>query len=96
MLFFGLAQSIPPCAIMGPAEQAMNIHQRPVENGFPSNILILNTLLDIYAKCGTIQKAQKLFDKTDDAHPVSWNVMIQSYAIHGYNRCGFMYCFYTN
>jgi len=40
----------------GSSSKGMDIHQRVVENGFSSNVTILNALIDMYAKCGTIHK----------------------------------------
>jgi len=44
----------------------MNICQRVVENGFALNIAVLNSLIDMYAKCEAIHKSQYLFYKMHD------------------------------
>jgi pentatricopeptide repeat protein len=42
-------------------------------------------LIDMYAKCGSIEKARELFDKMHQRDVVSWTAMIAGYAMHG---CG--------
>jgi len=64
----------------------MNFHQIVLENGFSLNIFVMNDLIDMYAKCGRIHKAKKLFDKMHDANTISWITIIGGYAIHDYNK----------
>lgn len=42
---------LPIYAIMEYWEEGMDIHQRIVEKTFSSNVVVVNALLDIYAKC---------------------------------------------
>ena len=44
------------CAIMGDLEESMEINQRLVENDFSLNFMVVNALIDIYAKYGRIHK----------------------------------------
>jgi len=39
--------------------------------------------MDMYAKCGDIEKARHLFDKMPERNVVSWTTMIGGYAMHG-------------
>lgn len=43
---------------------------------FSSNIIVMNVLINMYAKYGIINKARELFNKMHDANIVSWNAMI--------------------
>jgi len=56
---------------MGALEEGMEIRQRVVENGFPSNVMVLNVLIGMYTTCGRIHKAQELFNKMHDAYTIS-------------------------
>ncbi|XP_057818471.2 pentatricopeptide repeat-containing protein At2g13600-like [Cryptomeria japonica] len=78
------ASILPACTKMGALEQGMDIHQRIIESGFLSDIVVMNALIDMYAKCGSIHKACELFDKMPQRNVVSWNTMIAGYTQYGF------------
>ena len=45
-----------------------------------------NALVDMYAKCDALVKAQKVFNELPVRDVVSWNTMITGYVQHGYNE----------
>ncbi|KAI5058796.1 hypothetical protein GOP47_0026966 [Adiantum capillus-veneris] len=47
--------------------------------------LIGNKLIDLYAKCGLLEEAQKVFDTLPARNTVSWNTLIAGYI---FNECG--------
>ncbi|XP_057869035.2 pentatricopeptide repeat-containing protein At4g21065 isoform X1 [Cryptomeria japonica] len=77
------ASILPACAKIGALEQGMEFHQRIIKNGILSN-LVTNALIYMYAKCGNIFKARELFDNMSQSDVVSWNAMIEGYAMNGY------------
>ncbi|KAH9288084.1 hypothetical protein KI387_032201 [Taxus chinensis] len=80
---FTFATILPACAKIRALEQGMNIHQRIMESGFLSDVVVANALVDMYAKCGNILKAREVFDKMSKKNVVSWNAMIAGYAQNG-------------
>ncbi|XP_058093247.1 pentatricopeptide repeat-containing protein At3g29230-like [Magnolia sinica] len=46
---------------------------------------VCNALVDMYAKCGILNKAMRVFDGIVEKDVVSWNSMVQGLAMHG---CG--------
>ncbi|XP_057854814.2 pentatricopeptide repeat-containing protein At1g11290, chloroplastic-like [Cryptomeria japonica] len=78
------ASILPACAKMGALEQGMDIHQSIMEEGFLSDIIVGNALVDMYAKCGSIVKAREMFDRMPERNVISWNAMIAGYAQNGF------------
>ncbi|XP_050378177.1 pentatricopeptide repeat-containing protein At1g08070, chloroplastic-like [Argentina anserina] len=54
-------------------------------NGLKGNIAMVTTLVDMYAKCGRVDKARRIFDRMDRRDVVSWSAMISGYSQA--NRC---------
>ncbi|XP_057837801.1 pentatricopeptide repeat-containing protein At4g02750-like isoform X2 [Cryptomeria japonica] len=75
---------LPSCAKMGALEQGMDIHQSITVGGFLSDTMVGNALVDMYAKCGSIDKARELFDRMPQRNVISWNAMISGYAQNGF------------
>lgn len=61
----------------------MEIHESIVDIGYPSDAVVMNALLNLYGKCGSLENAQKVFDQMDQPHVFSWNSMIAAYSEHG-------------
>ncbi|KAH9297552.1 hypothetical protein KI387_029234 [Taxus chinensis] len=83
---FTFASILPACAKMGAFKQGMDIHQSAIESGFLSDVVVASALVDMYAKCGSTQKAREIFNKMSQRDAVSWNAMIAGYAIHGFHK----------
>eukprot|EP01018_Ginkgo_biloba_P019015 Gb_21714 [translate_table: standard] len=79
------ASVLPACANLAALEHGKEVHENIIKSGFDSDIFVGNALVDMYAKCGSIENAWKMFDKMLKRDAVSWNTMIGGYAIHG---CG--------
>ncbi|KAF3438951.1 hypothetical protein FNV43_RR17226 [Rhamnella rubrinervis] len=51
--------------------------------GFDKDVTISNALIGLYARCGNISIARRLFDEFNARDAVSWTVMINGYGLHG-------------
>ncbi|KAH9292088.1 hypothetical protein KI387_042726 [Taxus chinensis] len=80
---FTFANILPACAKIGALEQGMDIHQSIKDRGILSDV-VANVLVDMYAKCGTIDKACEPFDRMPQKNVVSWTVMIAGYDQNGF------------
>eukprot|EP00268_Persea_americana_P066160 TRINITY_DN8949_c0_g1_i7.p1 TRINITY_DN8949_c0_g1~~TRINITY_DN8949_c0_g1_i7.p1 ORF type:complete len:757 (+),score=115.65 TRINITY_DN8949_c0_g1_i7:263-2533(+) len=81
-----IASIIPACAELALLRPGRQIHGYATKNGYSSNTFILNPLIYMYAKCGDLQAAQRIFDSMLFRDVVSWNTIIMAYAIHGFGR----------
>ncbi|XP_044479026.1 pentatricopeptide repeat-containing protein At2g27610-like [Mangifera indica] len=57
-----------------------------IKPGFVSNVVVGTALVDMYAKCGKLLDARKVFDFLNSKNLVSWNTMLVGYAQHGLGR----------
>ncbi|KAI3687235.1 hypothetical protein L1987_80929 [Smallanthus sonchifolius] len=54
------------------------------QNRVHLTVTLGNAFIDMYAKCGNIDAAVKLFNEMQDKDLVSWNAMIVGFASHGH------------
>ncbi|XP_024523463.1 pentatricopeptide repeat-containing protein At2g33680-like isoform X2 [Selaginella moellendorffii] len=64
-------------------EKITALRSRAAEAGFTDDNFVANTLVDVYAKCGSLADAKMVFDKMPCPDVVSWNAMILGYAENG-------------
>eukprot|EP01018_Ginkgo_biloba_P008632 Gb_28758 [translate_table: standard] len=79
------ASVVPACANLAVLELGKKVHEEIVRSGFQADIFVGNALVDMYAKCGSVEDAHKVFSKMHTRSVVSWSAMIVGYAMHG---CG--------
>ncbi|KAK7302780.1 hypothetical protein RJT34_13676 [Clitoria ternatea] len=51
---------------------------------FGGNVVFHNAVLDLYAKCGSLKNAERLFEKMSKRDVVSWTTLLMGYARGGY------------
>lgn len=71
------------CASIAAIELARQVHSLISKTTFNNDIVVSNSLIDTYAKCGNIKDARSVFDMMREHDVISWNAMISGYAIHG-------------
>ncbi|KAM7278027.1 hypothetical protein ACFE04_005161 [Oxalis oulophora] len=74
---------ISACAHLGALDKAKWVHVYVNRNGFGRALPINNALIDMYAKCGSLDGAHEIFDKMRRRNVISWTSMINAFAIHG-------------
>eukprot|EP01018_Ginkgo_biloba_P032084 Gb_05882 [translate_table: standard] len=80
---FTFASVLSACANLVALEQGKEIHEEIIRSGFQSDVIVGNALVDLYAKCGSIDNAGFVFNKMPKRDAVSWNTMIAGYALNG-------------
>ncbi|MCO5568924.1 hypothetical protein L7F22_022627 [Adiantum nelumboides] len=59
------------------------LHADALKKGFTSDVIIANTLVSMYGKCGCSRQAKFIFDMIPERTVVSWNVMLAAYLEQG-------------
>ncbi|KAK9691613.1 hypothetical protein RND81_09G207800 [Saponaria officinalis] len=83
---FTLVSVIPALAELSILRQAKWIHGLSIRSCMDKNVYVMTALVDMYAKCGSIQTARKLFDNMGEKHVTTWNAMIDAYGTHGLGK----------
>jgi pentatricopeptide repeat protein len=74
------------CGDVPAIEWGKQTHCCIMKPGFESNVVLGSALIDMYAKCGRVSEARKVFDNLITKNLVSWNTMLLGYAQHGFGR----------
>jgi pentatricopeptide repeat protein len=81
-----VASVLPVCASVAAVKQGKEIHGRVVRNAFELDVYVGSALLDMYAKCASLEHAFQVFDKMSRRNVVSWNAMISGCAQNGHAK----------
>ncbi|CAM6069276.1 unnamed protein product [Sphagnum tenellum] len=78
-----LCALIKACAGLGALEDGRLVHKQLIQSGFESDVFVGSSLVDMYAKCGSIKDAWRVFNKMSSRNVVTWTAMIL-----GHVKCG--------
>ncbi|XP_010912774.2 pentatricopeptide repeat-containing protein At5g16860 [Elaeis guineensis] len=81
-----LVNILPACASLRALAQAKEIHGYALRSGLFWDIFVGNAIIDVYAKCGMMEDACRVFNGMEVKDVVSWNVMVTGYSQNG-NFC---------
>ncbi|KAJ7565562.1 hypothetical protein O6H91_02G065400 [Diphasiastrum complanatum] len=71
------------CASPETLADGKEIHAAIVNVGLESDVVVGTALVNTYSKCGSLEDAQRVFDKMPDRNVVSWSAMIAAHAQFG-------------
>ncbi|KAI9115142.1 hypothetical protein K1719_014155 [Acacia pycnantha] len=80
---FALVSALKSCSSLLASFQGRQLHCLVLKSGLHSHILIRNSLINMYAKCGFINDARLLFEVCFELDPVSCNIMVAGYVKAG-------------
>ncbi|KAK1407319.1 hypothetical protein QVD17_38933 [Tagetes erecta] len=72
------------CAALGVLDIGRWVHLIVNRRCLMKDVMIANSVMHMYMRCGEIQEACKIFDKMSDKNLVTWNTMILGHATHGH------------
>ncbi|XP_024968190.1 putative pentatricopeptide repeat-containing protein At3g13770, mitochondrial [Cynara cardunculus var. scolymus] len=64
-------------------EMGKQIHSHVLRSELPFYVILENSLIDMYSKCGQLAYARRVFDKMSERSVISWNAMLVGYSKHG-------------
>lgn len=75
--------AISSCAALGALKHGCQLHALLICLGYESSLSAGNALITMYARCGVVEAAKRLFLSMVCLDSVSWNAMIAALAQHG-------------
>ncbi len=73
VIFMGVLNA---CGIVASLEVGRHVHEQIIQTGFMSDVLVSSSLIDMYAKCGSIEDAWRVFNEMPTRDVVTWSTMI--------------------
>lgn len=72
------------CSQLGAFKVGKKIHNYICSQKLDNNVIVCNALIDMYAKCGQVDKAYKVFNSMHcKKNLITWNTIIMAFGVHG-------------
>ncbi|CAL5400659.1 unnamed protein product [Camellia sinensis] len=85
--FVTLVSLVHSCAHLGSLKKGRSVHAHLIRSGFAFDVVNMTALIDMYAKCGKMNSAERIFENGYVYKDVIlWNSMITGYGIHGHGN----------
>jgi pentatricopeptide repeat protein len=78
--FVGLLNA---CASIMSLEEGRHAHEQIIQGGCESDTSVGSSLIDMYAKCGSMEEASRVFNAMPSHDVSSWNALLGGFAMHG-------------
>lgn len=62
------------------------VHNHVLRCKLPFYVVLQNSLIDMYSKCGNLIYSRRIFDNMHERTIISWNAMLVGYSKHGMGR----------
>jgi pentatricopeptide repeat protein len=74
------------CASIMALEEGRRAHEQIIRSRCESDFFVRNSLVDMYAKCGSMEDACRVFNTMPSHDVVSWNALLGGFAMHGQHK----------
>ncbi|CAL8995649.1 unnamed protein product [Prunus brigantina] len=88
-----ITSPISACTSLKSLNQGLEIYSLAIKMGFIDDVLVGNSLIDMFSKCGEVEAARKVFSMIPEKDVYTWNSMIGGYCQAKY--CGKAYELFT-
>ncbi|KAK6919007.1 Pentatricopeptide repeat [Dillenia turbinata] len=76
---FTFGSVLTACGNLSRLRQGKEVHSKVIVAGFHGNVVVESSLVDMYAKCGSVLEAQRVFDRMPKKNGVSWCALLGGY-----------------
>ncbi|XP_038683441.1 pentatricopeptide repeat-containing protein At1g08070, chloroplastic-like [Tripterygium wilfordii] len=80
---FTFTCALKTCSKLRALSEGKQIHAHSVKCGLVSNCFVQNTLIRMYANCGSMEVARQVFDALPERDIVAWNSLFSGYSKNG-------------
>ncbi|KAG6575914.1 Pentatricopeptide repeat-containing protein, partial [Cucurbita argyrosperma subsp. sororia] len=80
---FTLATGLKACSLCMALDLGKQMHAQAFKLGLLLDLFVGSALVDLYAKCGDIELASRMFIGMPEQNDVTWNVLLNGYAQRG-------------
>lgn len=83
---FTFVSTLAACAQLGAMDVGEWIHANIKKQGIKLNCYLTTSLIDMYSKCGNLEKALEVFHSAERRDVFVWSSMIAGLAMHGHGK----------
>ncbi|GAB4836231.1 hypothetical protein Ancab_001146, partial [Ancistrocladus abbreviatus] len=80
---FTISSILSACAGLAALIEGSQMHAVSCKVGFDTDIFVCSSLIDMYARCGSIGEAYNVFSNQEHKNVVLWNAMLSGFSRHG-------------
>lgn len=84
-----IASVLSACAYLGAIDHGKWVHGYLRRSGLECDVVIGTALVDMYGKCGCVEKAYEVFKDMPKRDTLAWTAMISVFALHGFCKEAF-------
>ncbi|KAF4379718.1 hypothetical protein F8388_023735 [Cannabis sativa] len=81
-----IATLLSGCGQLGHLQFGERLHNYVLRNNIEVESFVGTALIDMYTKCGRIERAENVFKSIKDPCLVTWNSMISGYSLYGFEH----------
>jgi pentatricopeptide repeat protein len=83
---FTVVKVLTACARVTDLATGEAVWKAAEQEGLSGSVFVATAAMDLYIKCGEMEKAREVFDKMPDKDAVAWGAMVGGYASNGLPR----------
>ncbi|XP_010544153.1 PREDICTED: putative pentatricopeptide repeat-containing protein At1g56570 [Tarenaya hassleriana] len=74
-----LTIAVRACTSIGSLATGKQIHSSVIKHGFQSNLPVMNSILDMYCRCGCLSETNQYFHDMEERNLITWNTLIAAH-----------------